>query len=313
MTIHTCSRCGYTTNRKQNLKLHLLKKKICPAKIDEISIYDILIANGFDEEAINYKITQNVIPNVIHVVPNVIPNVIHVVPNVVNICCPDVIPKEIKCNHCNKIFATRHSKSKHIKYNCPVLKLTEETELLNNETKLKNYDALVIQVEHLVNKMELLETTKPTKISNKNIINNGTVNNIILNNYGSEDFMYLTKKVFMKLLETPLTAIPKLIGIKYFNQNHPENQNIKITNIHDKFAKIYKDKKWLVSNKKDIIQELVDNGYADFEEFKDLNEEELTDKIKYSYKKMEKYYIKNLDELYKQSEMGVINGTNQLE
>ena len=27
MTIHTCSRCGYTTNRKQHLKLHLLKKR----------------------------------------------------------------------------------------------------------------------------------------------------------------------------------------------------------------------------------------------------------------------------------------------
>ena len=29
--------------------------------------------------------------------------------------------------------------------------------------------------------------------------------------------------------------------------------------------------------------ELVDNGYADFEEFKDLNEEELTNKIKERY------------------------------
>jgi|UniRef100_A0A6C0IW02 hypothetical protein len=305
MTIHTCSRCGYTTNRKQNLKLHLLKRKTCPPKINETSIYDILIFNGFEEEAINYKNTNDCKSNVVHVIPNVISNVVQTVIH--------VIPKEIKCKHCNKKFATRHSKSKHIKYNCKVLKLTEETISLNDETKLKNYDALVIQVEQLVNKMELLETSKPTKISNKNIINNGTVNNIILNNYGSEDFMYLTKKVFMKLLETPLTAIPKLIGIKYFNTNHPENQNIKITNIHDKFAKIYKDNKWLVSNKKDIIQELVDNGYADFEEFKDLNEEELTDKIKYSYKKMEKYYIKNLDELYKQSEMGVINGTNQLD
>ena len=31
--------------------------------------------------------------------------------------------------------------------------------------------------------------------------------------------------------------------------------------------------------------ELVDNGYAYFEEFKDLNEEELTNKIKERYKK----------------------------
>jgi hypothetical protein len=57
--------------------------------------------------------------------------------------------------------------------------------------------------------------------------------------------------------------------------------------------------------------ELVENGYADFEEFRDLNEEELTDKIKERYKKMEKYYTQNFGELYKQSEISIINGTNQ--
>ena len=108
-----------------------------------------------------------------------------------------------------------------------------------------------------------------------------------------------------------MSAISKLIELKHFNEKHPENHNIKITNIHDKFAKIYKDKKWLVSNKKDIIQDLVENGYADFEEFKDLNEEELTNKIKERYKKMEKYYTENVGELYKQSEMSIINGTNK--
>jgi len=40
--------------------------------------------------------------------------------------------------------------------------------------------------------------------------------------------------------------------------------------------------------------ELVENGYAYFEE-------ELTDKIKERYKKMEKYYTENFGELYKQS------------
>jgi len=218
------------------------------------------------------------------------------------------------CKYCKKTFTTRQGKSMHVKKYCSVLKLTEDHEIdsLNDDTELqKNYDALVIQVEQLVNKMALLETKTTSKISNNNTFIN---NNIILNNYGtekSEDFKYLTTKVFIKLLETPLTAIPKLIGIKYFNQKHPENHNIKITNIHDKFAKIHKNKKWLISNKKDIIQELVENGYADFEEFKDLNEEELTDKIKDRYKKMEKYYTQNFGELYKQSEMSIINGTNK--
>ena len=114
------------------------------------------------------------------------------------------------------------------------------------------------------------------------------------------------------MLSTPLSAIPKLIELKHFHPKHPENHNIKITNIHDKFAKIYKDNKWLISHKKDIIQELVDNGYADFEEFKDLNEIELTNKIKEKYKKMENYYNKSTDSLYKRSELSIINGTTKV-
>jgi len=114
-----------------------------------------------------------------------------------------------------------------LKYNCNILKLTEEpsNDSLNDKNELqKNYDALVIQVEEMVNKMALLETKTKSKTTNKILNNNTIINNINLNNYGSinpEDFNYLTKKVFAKLLETPLTAIPKLIGIKYFNEKHP--------------------------------------------------------------------------------------------
>ena len=299
-------RCNYSTINKTMFKRHLLKKNTCPSKLNETSIYDILKLHGFDEEATKYENAHDCKSNV-------------------NLKCKSKckstvnLPNSNICPNCKKTFSCRQAKYKHLKYNCNILKLTEEpsNDSLNDKNELqKNYDALVIQVEEMVNKMALLETKTKSKTTNKILNNNTIINNINLNNYGSinpKDFNYLTKKVFAKLLETPLTAIPKLIGIKYFNEKHPENHNIKITNIHDKFAKIYKDKKWLISNKKDIIQELVENGYADFEEFRDLNEEELTDKIKERYKKMEKYYTQNFGELYKQSEMSIINGTNQLE
>jgi ribosomal protein L37AE/L43A len=299
MVNHTCNRCGYTTNRKQNLKTHLLKKNTCKQIIEMISIYDVLKSNGFDEEAIKYKNIHNVNSTVNSTVNSKSNN--HI------------------CKHCKKTFTTRQGKSIHIKKYCSVVKSNDELSINKNimeQNKIlkENNDKLTLQVEQLINKMALLKTKNISKISNKtNNINKGIVNNIVINNYGSENIDYITFNKFVKLLETPLSAISKLIELKHFNEKHPENHNIKITNIHDKFAKIYKDKKWLVSNKKDIIQDLVENGYADFEEFKDLNEEELTNKIKERYGKMEKYYTENAGELYKQSEMSIINGTNKLE
>ena len=87
-------------------------------------------------------------------------------------------------------------------------------------------------------------------------------------------------------------------------------KNVKITNIHDKYAKIYKDEKWLIKHRKDVIEDLVENGYADFEEFKDLNDDELTEKIKERYTLMKENYENHFEGVCQNSEIAVINGTN---
>ena len=77
-------------------------------------------------------------------------------------------------------------------------------------------------------------------------------------------------------------------------------------------SKIYKDNKWLTQHKKDVIQELVDNGFADFEEFRDLNDEQITQKIREKYKKMEQNYNNNLEKVKEKSLLTTINGTDKL-
>ena len=285
MVNYTCLRCNYETYHKSVFKKHLLKKNTCPSKFNEASIYDILKLHGFDEEAAKYEnvcVSAKIPPH------------------------PAKIQEHFQCRFCTNLFTRKDSLIKHELNRCKSKDNISINKNIIEENKIlkENNDKLTLQVEQLINKMALLEPKTINNISNKNKTNNinkGIVNNIVINNYGSENIDYITFSRFVKLLETPLSAISKLIELKYFNEKHPENHNIKITNIHDKFAKIYKDKKWLVSNKKDIIQDLVENGYADFEEFKDLNEEELTNKIKERYKKMEKYYTDNFGELYKQS------------
>ena len=217
----------------------------------------------------------------------------------------------VLCPGCKRRFNKNNNLENH-KKTC--LKFHDyQNDKYTEEIKKQN-DFLIGKVEEMLNKMNMMEE-ELKKIKNKpNISNNFNKieTNIQINNFGNENFDYINEKMFIKLLSTPLSAIPKLIELKHFNPKHPENHNIKITNIHDKFAKIYKDNKWLISHKKDIIQELVDNGYADFEEFKDLNEEELTNKIKEKYKKMENYYTKSSDSLYKRSEISIINGSTKI-
>jgi len=269
-------RCQYETDRKSNFINHLSRKKICKASEKEVSINYMMKFYNLNETKKPKKVER------------------------------------YNCIGCNKKFNRKSNMERHwnscIKYNEYV------NDKYTDEIKKQN-DLLINKVEEMLNKMNMMEE-ELKKIKDKPSISNNfnkIETNIQINSFGNENFDYINDKVFIKLLSTPLSAIPKLIELKHFHPKHPENHNIKITNIHDKFAKIYKDNKWLISHKKDIIQELVDNGYADFEEFKDLNEIELTNKIKEKYKKMENYYNKSSDSLYKRSELSIINGSTKVQ
>ena len=288
MVKYICIRCEYQTSQRSHFKNHLLRKNICKYKINNISEEQMIsyYTNDFPEIKNRYandnttKFTQ------------------------INSNEPQFnTKKELKCEYCNKLFSRNDSLQRHMKNSCK-----------HKNDKLDLYN----KIETLINEISLIkEENKKLKEElkvSKNVINSHNTiknNKIQINNYGKENIDYITDKVFMKLLSTPLAAIPKLIELKHFNPKHPENHNIKITNIHDKFAKIYKDNKWLISHKKNVIQDLVENGYADFEEFKDLNEEELTTKIKEKYKIMEQYFIKNPEKLCQKSEVMIINGTSK--
>lgn len=286
MVNYDCQRCGYSTHHKSVFKKHLLRKNLCDPVFDEVDRYNLLLLNKFIKEAEKYKPVNKCKPNVTHVVS---PN-IHF------------------CIHCGKEFKSRQGKYKHTKYYCKAKKEEVDKDIIIKELKERN--------EELKNMIEKLINSKSNV--NHGTINNAngdinTMNNIQINNYGSENIEYITDKVFKKLLLKPMSAITRLIELKHFHPKHPENHNVKITNIHDKFAKIYKDKKWLIKHKKDVVEELVENGYADFEEFKDLNEDELAEKIKERYTLMHKNYHDSFDKVCKKSELSVINESKNID
>ena len=302
MVYYECQRCCFNTNQKSIFRRHLLRKNICPLKLEELNKYQLLKINNFDEEAKQFENIPKIYPFLSS-------------ENEDNI--EDNIDKN-KCKYCNKVLSSYKNKWRHEKTCKKKEAIINNSNLYENKCLLleKQNKELTKIVEDLIKKVSKLEKNNNKKTNKNNKHNNNSFNTvknnkIEINNYGSENIDYITEKVFKRLLNTPLSAIPKLIELKHFHPEHPENHNIKITNIHDKFAKIYKDKKWLVKHKKDVIQELVENGYADFEEFKDLNEDQLAEKIKEKYEIMEKYYIDQEEKLLEKSEISVINGSNK--
>ena len=297
MVNYKCQRCGYDTVNKTMFKRHLLRKNLCNPKLKEIERYDLLMLNNFELEAKKCKISTKNPPQIHNNPPT---------------------KREYICKYCDKNFSRSDALKRHMESRCKnKQKITDQIEQL--------MEMVISMKEEMLEKDKQINNLKKklSKQDEKLNVNNGTINtasgdinttnNIQINNYGSENIDYITDKVFKKLLTKPMSAITRLIELKHFHPKHPENHNIKITNIHDKFAKIYKDKKWLIKHKKDVVEDLVENGYADFEEFKDLNEDELAEKIKEKYLLMEKNYQNNFEKICKKSELSIINESKNLD
>lgn len=302
MVQHICNRCGYTTNRKQNLRSHLLRKNLCQPEMNEIDRYNLLVSNGFDEESKLYE-KSTFSPQKPHQnTPNPHQN---------------TSKKIYKCKFCEKDFSRSDALKRHIDSRCKEKKnISSQIEILMENIVIMQKEMELIKKENkekdkLIDK--LLKNNKPNV--NRGTINNAQNqlnNNVIINNFGSENIDYITDKIFYRLLNTPINAIPKLLELKHFHPKQPENHNVKITNLHDKYAKIYKDKQWLTKNKKEVIDDIIDYCMADFDDFKEQKDGELTSTNKSNFKKLEEEYDEKSKSLVDKSLLASFNGSEKI-
>ena len=155
-----------------------------------------------------------------------------------------VVDKSLDCKHCNKIFLHKDYRARHEK-KCIVSK--SPTEIQKLEEKIENMENRIINI--LENKIE------PTHITNNNTQN--IQNNIHLTlNYGEENMNHITIKDIISFLEKGENGVEALVEYKHFNRQVPENCNVVIKNLNNKFALMYKNSKWEVVNKSYILQDL---------------------------------------------------------
>ena len=181
---------------------------------------------------------------------------------------------EFICDYCEESFSTYANKRRHEIHRCnknnSMLKIVMEKDKYIQKMEMehdKEKNEMKKQYER--DKKELYK--KIDELISK--VGNTYNQNIILNNYGSEDLTHITDTFKTQLLKIPYMMIPKMIEAVHFSNEKPENKNIALTNKKDNRVKVYKDNKWIYKNKKDVISNLVDSNYytldSHYEESKD--------------------------------------------
>jgi len=161
-------------------------------------------------------------------------------------------PKEFICKYCNQEFSFKQSMYKHIKYRCTKNKdedLKELVRLMN--LKLQQKD---IQIE-TQNKQINTQNKQIDKLMCKLEINNSfntNIQNITLLAYKDTDISHLTEKDYVTCVKQVNFCVKKLIEKIHFNPEKPENMNIYISNLKDKYMMIYENETWNIKNKKEL-------------------------------------------------------------
>ena len=319
MVEYLCHRCGYNTNKKCNIIQHLNRKNVCSPILGDISIEDIKKHYNLENKRLNPN-ESKMNPNESKMNPNeskITPNYSKITPNETSLKINPIDYNETKyeCIYCNKCYSTNSHMRRHEK----TCKIKIEKKEKDNEIKELKEMVEKLLVNSDGNTITNNTNNNSNNNSNNNTNSNNTINNTInINNYGEENTKYITSDFILNLLKfKPAKVIPELIKHTHFNEAHPENHNIKITNKKGPHIKVMKNNKWEFQNKEETITDLIDRQQMHLnnedveekiEEKCSISEKNNIDRCISLYNSDDKDYMKRL---YNDSELIVINNSNK--
>ena len=261
MPIYSCELCNFSTPLKGNYKVHLSSTKHelrCKVNAIPSPSQSIVISESPLSQSESPLSQSEVIPESSPVTKKV--------------------AADFTCKYCEQKFKFKQSMYRHIKYTCTKNKDEDLKELV----RLMN-----IQIEQQKNELQSQKqefNKKIDKLMGKlevgNTFNTAIVNNIQLLGYRQTDVSHLTDQDYRSCIKRVNHCVKNMIEKVHFNPSKPENMNIYISNIKEKYIMVYDGANWNLANRKDELDRLYEEKEMMLEEWLDSNpDEELKQKF----------------------------------
>ena len=274
MVLYECKLCKYTTTLKSNYNRHNNSGK----HNEKVKLHETTTPD------------EGMLADVSPMLAEVSPKLAEVSPKLAKVSPKLADDDNIYCKYCDKQFKHRSSLSKHIKYSCKKNKdedLKELVRLLNLqleqqrtyvEKKDKQLDIQHKQIDNQQKQIDkLMEKLQVPHVSNTT---NNIQNNIRLS-YQNTDMSRITDADYRKSINCLLMCVKTFIGIVHLNPEHPENMNIYISNLKDKYIMVYSGDTWELRNREYEMDNLYDNNEMLLTEWvEEHGNEELQNKFK---------------------------------
>ena len=262
---YDCYKCLWTTHIKTKMTSHLGRSRPCK-NIRRIEINDII--KQYILEGLSYEEYLELTKSKSNISQK----------SVKKQSDTNEISKKFECSFCNKKYVHNQSLYNHLK-TCKEKKkedevkdsMTELVQLLNKQIQEQGNMLINIQKELTKKDNELNKRDNKINKQEKQIdelikkagIKIDTMNvvaNINLLGYKETDRSHLTDNDILKCLKHSNFCIPHLIEKVHFDINKPENHNIYISNLKNKYVMIYDGNKWECKDRDEQIMNLIDDN-----------------------------------------------------
>ena len=241
--MYQCPRCHYETFHKGNLLNHFNKKKPCAP------IYSTITQRVLKQEIKQknaFKLQEETNNNEMLETKNSQVKTQILQENTQNNNENNV--SKYECKYCHKLLSRKDNLNRHLK-SCKTKKELENSK--DEQIRLLQEEILRLKDKKCNNKITNNYYTNNTQ-------NNNIQQNIKINAFREENIDYLTPEYILAIAKRGMYyAIPKLIEKIYFNENHPENQNVKITNEKSKYGEIFDGKRFVKCAKNLIVKDMI--------------------------------------------------------
>ena len=154
---------------------------------------------------------------------------------------------EYNCDFCNKSFNHKGNCNRHMKHHCKKKKEVE----VKKEDDVKKLEETMRELEEAKKEIDKLKRSQHVTYNN----------NITLIAHNKQpDLSHLTDRDYLKIMDRGFKSVPKLIEAIHFNPEKPENQNVYIPNIKNKYAMAWDGKNWNLKSRDDILDDMYDDN-----------------------------------------------------
>jgi hypothetical protein len=279
-----CESCSYTSKRKFNLQIHIKNKhnrhatdNELTAKSENIEMSTQNIEMSTESIEMSSKMEQMSTQNIEMSTQNCEKNLfcqsckktfksLQWLKKHENTC--KGVDNVLQCHHCNQSFASRQSKCKHIKI-CKIKAAKEQVQQILQAQQQSPVSTTQHNTNNNINNTNNTNNTNNNqiiyqinnyRISNdhyKNKFNPEFDNESIehINDFGQEDISYISDDQIRQFALNH--SLNNFIIEKHFNQEHPENHNIR--NNCNKSFKVLRNKRWL-PEPKDVVFSVIYNN-----------------------------------------------------